>query len=148
MLIGGCVWDVISKSDGSFVTCSADHTIRFWKMTSNIVECTKLLVLADSTEALKLQNTSELGESLLLGDEGIRCISLSPDERHLASGDRNGNLRVHELESFSCISSFPAHNSEILTLDFSHSSDSKNPQLLASGSRDRYLVQLKLNLFF
>ena len=29
---------------------------------------------------------------------GVRCIRISPDGRHLASGDRAGNIRVHELQ--------------------------------------------------
>jgi WD40 repeat protein len=29
----------------------------------------------------------------------LRCISLSPDGSHLASGDKLGNIRIHDLES-------------------------------------------------
>ena len=31
--------------------------------------------------------------------DSIRCIKVSPDGRHLASGDEVGNIRVHSLET-------------------------------------------------
>ena len=31
--------------------------------------------------------------------DSIRCIKVSPDGRHLASGDEVGNIRIHSLET-------------------------------------------------
>lgn len=75
-------------------------------------------------------------ETSFLGEEGIRCLAVSPDERHLASGDRTGNLRIHDLDTYECVSILPAHDTEILSLAYSCPS-TDGPKLLASGSRDR-----------
>lgn len=91
-----------------------------------------------------VENTTDLkmdsnvgGENIFVGDGGIRCIAFSPDERHLAFGDRNGNLHIYDTGDFKRIASFPAHEGEVMTLDYSCPASGCQP-LLASGSRDRY----------
>lgn len=37
----------------------------------------------------------------------------------MASGDRNGNLRVHDMDSWDQITYQEAHDSEILSIDIS-----------------------------
>ena len=32
------------------------------------------------------------------GKNGVRCLCVSPDRQYLASGDRSGNIRVHNLQ--------------------------------------------------
>jgi WD40 repeat protein len=54
-----------------------------------------------------------------VSEGGIRCIKISPDGQHIASGDKQGNLRVHDLNTFAPLLSNEAHDSEILTLDYS-----------------------------
>lgn len=54
-----------------------------------------------------------------LPDFGIRSIKISSDGKHLATGDRSGNLRVHDLDTWEQITYQEAHDSEILSLDMS-----------------------------
>lgn len=50
---------------------------------------------------------------------GVRCIRISPDGHHLASGDRSGNIRIHELQRMDEICKIEAHESEVLSLEYS-----------------------------
>uniref|UniRef100_A0A4W5JQJ7 Mitogen-activated protein kinase binding protein 1 n=1 Tax=Hucho hucho TaxID=62062 RepID=A0A4W5JQJ7_9TELE len=68
---------------------------------------------------------------------GIRTICVSPDGKHLASGDRNGMLRVHDLSSMAEIQKVEAHDSEILCLEYSK--PETGLKLLATASRDRLI---------
>lgn len=100
--------------------------------------------VAETTAELKLDSNVG-GENHLLGDGGIRCLALSPDERHLAFGDRNGNIHIHDAVDFRQVALFPAHEGEVMTLDYSCPPNNSR-SLLASGSRDRsvnfYIRQL------
>ncbi len=100
-----------SESD-SFLTCSSDGSVRVW--TSDAVRCRS--VRSNVSPAAEREcgdderwRDSELSQDLhhvfytedsaaLLdaeGSSGIRSICVSPDGRHLASGDRHGTLRFH-----------------------------------------------------
>ena len=88
---------------------------------------------------------------------GVRCIDVSPDGRWLASGDRQGRIRVHDLQNMSEYSNMKSHDAEVLSISFCpkpppkgldgsgkiHEVDVANarpftqPSLLASGGRDR-----------
>uniref|UniRef100_A0A6I8NY92 MABP1/WDR62 second WD40 domain-containing protein n=1 Tax=Ornithorhynchus anatinus TaxID=9258 RepID=A0A6I8NY92_ORNAN len=68
---------------------------------------------------------------------GIRSVCISPNGQHLASGDRVGTLRVHELQSLSEMLRVEAHDSEILCLEYSK--PDTGLKLLASASRDRLI---------
>jgi WD40 repeat protein len=129
-------------SNGNFVTSSADKTIKFWNLESKVhktpfsKELVKSLAICDNCAELKMENMAG-SESSFIGEEGIRCLAVSPDEKHLASGDRAGNLRVHDIDTFECVSTLPAHDTEILSLAYS-CPFSDGTRFLASGSRDRY----------
>uniref|UniRef100_A0A671YSG9 Mitogen-activated protein kinase binding protein 1 n=1 Tax=Sparus aurata TaxID=8175 RepID=A0A671YSG9_SPAAU len=68
---------------------------------------------------------------------GIRTICVSPDGKHLASGDRNGMLRIHDLGSMEEILKVEAHDAEILCLEYSQ--PETGLKLLATASRDRLI---------
>ncbi|KAI8853233.1 WD40-repeat-containing domain protein [Chytridium lagenaria] len=75
-----------------------------------------------------------------VGDEvqrGIRSLKISKDGKLLASGDRLGNVRVYELETFSMLKYMEAHDAEVLTMDFS--SDVDGLRFLSTGGRDRLI---------
>lgn len=65
---------------------------------------------------------------------GVRCITISPDGTHLASGDRAGNIRVHELQFMDEICKIEAHDAEVLCLEYS--------QPVGQGSRKRYWIEI------
>ncbi|XP_075470430.1 mitogen-activated protein kinase-binding protein 1 isoform X2 [Ascaphus truei] len=161
-----CVWNVevypeVKDSNqaclppNSFITCSSDSTIRLWNMeTSNIhgtalhrnilsSDLMKILLVDSNTQALTDADCNSAG----LGDKvdsqaldtkvGIRTVCVSPTGQHLASGDRTGTLRVHELQSLAELLKVEAHDSEILCLEYSKPETGLN--LLASASRDRLI---------
>ena len=49
---------------------------------------------------------------------GVRCIRISPNGKHLASGDRSGNIRVHELQFMDELCKIEAHDAEVIVTAF------------------------------
>jgi WD40 repeat protein len=68
---------------------------------------------------------------------GARCLKISPFGCHLATGDRNGNIRIYDLKQLESIILIEAHESEILYLQYSQPESGR--LLLASSSRDRLI---------
>lgn len=62
---------------------------------------------------------SEKQENQYDGKCGIRALKVSPDGRHLASGDRSGNLRIYAVADFSLLYQLSAHDGEVLCLEYS-----------------------------
>jgi WD40 repeat protein len=46
---------------------------------------------------------------------------MSSDGQMMASGDRNGNLRVHDMNTWETLTYQEAHDSEILSIDLTNS---------------------------
>ncbi|XP_076618757.1 WD repeat domain 62 isoform X3 [Colletes latitarsis] len=164
-----CIWGVEmyptgtdsigSMPGGSFVTCSSDDTIRVWNLEKdvsptdtiykrNIYSNELLKVLYVDTELTYLKDldlaaagSTEKSDASYDGRNGVRSIRVSPDGKHLASGDRSGNIRIHDLSTLEELCLIEAHDAEVLCLEYSkftrHSPDA--PRLLASASRDRLI---------
>ena len=49
----------------------------------------------------------------------MRCIRISPDGKHLSSGDRAGNVRVHDIQFMDELCKIEAHDAEVLCLEYS-----------------------------
>ncbi|XP_004388234.1 WD repeat-containing protein 62 [Trichechus manatus latirostris] len=141
---------------GSFLTCSSDNTIRFWNTDSspdshwqkNIFSNTLLKVVYVENDIQHLQDTSHFPDR---GSEngtpmdvkaGVRVMQVSPDGQHLASGDRSGNLRIHELHFMDELLKVEAHDAEVLCLEYSKPETGLT--LLASASRDRLIHVLNV----
>ncbi|XP_057568277.1 WD repeat-containing protein 62 isoform X2 [Hippopotamus amphibius kiboko] len=141
---------------GSFLTCSSDNTIRFWNMDSspdshwqkNIFSNTLLKVVYVENDIQHLQDMSHFPDR---GSEngmpvdmkaGVRVMQVSPDGQHLASGDRSGNLRIHELHFMDELVKVEAHDAEVLCLEYSRPETGLT--LLASASRDRLIHVLNV----
>ncbi|KAM4633751.1 mitogen-activated protein kinase-binding protein 1-like [Polymixia lowei] len=142
-------------SSGGFLSCSSDNTIRLWCMerqgraqvhTHNVLSNDLLNVIyMDGNTAAPLDSESTAcvnAEKAWDGQTaesrtGIRSICVSPDGKHLASGDRNGMLRVHDLSSLEEILKVEAHDAEILCLEYSK--PETGLKLLATASRDRLI---------
>lgn len=56
-------------------------------------------------------------------DFGIRSLKMDKKGMLLATGDRNGNLRVHDMTTWEQITYQEAHDSEILSIDISNPSN-------------------------
>ncbi|XP_072030662.1 uncharacterized protein [Amphiura filiformis] len=157
-----CIWgvEVYPKLDGlremlppdSFITCSSDDTMRIWNtdpaMTSDVFkrniyskELLKILYIDEEYENLLDVDYNPAGTSDKTdpgeGNNGVRCLCVSPDGQYLASGDRSGNIRVHDLQFMDELHCIEAHDSEVLCLEFTIPETGYN--LLASASRDRLI---------
>nr|XP_046229931.1 mitogen-activated protein kinase-binding protein 1-like isoform X3 [Scatophagus argus] len=157
-----CVWDLemfpdvpgelgAGLSPGAFLSCSADNTIRLWHMdgwthSQNILSSNLLnIIYIDGNTSALLDpeyttnvNADKPGDGQTAENRtGIRTICVSPDGKHLASGDRNGMLRVHDLSSIEEILKVEAHDAEILCLEYSK--PETGLKLLATASRDRLI---------
>ncbi|CAG8452818.1 28309_t:CDS:10 [Dentiscutata erythropus] len=162
--------DASPLPENTFVTYSADSTIRFWNFDgsanstgSNVAsagsnnttlkrniyskECMKIIYVdpegkyrssALETKNDKSDSTEQLSSSAV--ESGIRTLKISPDGKLMASGDRGGNLRVHDLDTFKEITYQEAHDAEILTIEFT---DRRMP-----GDRDRILHVFDVNNSF
>ena len=139
---------------GSFITCGSDDTIRIWNMDSAMAtntlyrrniyseELLKTLYIDQELGFIKEADTSlQAGEKDTLYDQrnGVRCIRISPNGKHLASGDRSGNIRVHELQFMDELCKIEAHDAEVLCLEYSLPGGSVTNSYLASASRDRLI---------
>ncbi|XP_042907111.1 mitogen-activated protein kinase-binding protein 1 isoform X2 [Parasteatoda tepidariorum] len=143
---------------GTFLTCSSDDTIRFWNLEPSIEDDTGYHRNIYSTELLKiLYIDSELSylcdtelnssgsndkvDTTYDGKNGVRCLRICPDGRNLASGDRSGNIRIHNLEYVEELCKIEAHDSEVLCLEYSKPAvvNGQETRYLASASRDRLI---------
>lgn len=88
-------------------------------------------------------NEKQQQKSSYDGRNGVRSIRVSPDGKHLASGDRSGNIRIHETSNMKEICKVEAHDAEILCLEYT-GGDSEH-KLLASASRDRLIHVFDVN---
>ncbi|XP_051775691.1 mitogen-activated protein kinase-binding protein 1 isoform X3 [Erpetoichthys calabaricus] len=158
-----CVWSIevypelpdSSQSrlpPGSILTCSADNTVRLWDLDNHSTMLTRNVISNDLLKIIYMDNNtsflldtecnagsaSEKAESQTADIKaGIRTLCIRPDGQHLASGDRTGILRVHDLKTMEEILKVEAHDSEILCLEYSKPDTGLN--LLATASRDRLI---------
>ncbi|XP_074041740.1 WD repeat domain 62 isoform X2 [Leptinotarsa decemlineata] len=154
-----CIWGVEMAPPnsplppGSFLTCSSDDTIRVWTLDklnennskgmyqSNIYsnELLKVVYVDKDLSFIKdldISGTTEKQENTSYdGRNGVRCIRVSPDGKHLASGDRAGNIRIHDSTTMKELIKIEAHDAEVLCLEYSDTS----LNLMASASRDRLI---------
>ncbi|XP_073683651.1 mitogen-activated protein kinase-binding protein 1 [Garra rufa] len=158
-----CVWSVEvypesrdgeqpRLSPGLFLSCSSDNTIRLWNtdvqnttLSRNVIsnDLQKVIYMDSNTSTLLdtdctiSSNSEKVDPQTSDNRTGIRTMCVSPDGLHLASGDRNGTLRIHDLESMEEIMDVQAHDSEILCLEYSK--PETGLKLLATASRDRLI---------
>nr|XP_031827245.1 mitogen-activated protein kinase-binding protein 1 [Nomia melanderi]XP_031827246.1 mitogen-activated protein kinase-binding protein 1 [Nomia melanderi]XP_031827247.1 mitogen-activated protein kinase-binding protein 1 [Nomia melanderi] len=164
-----CIWgvemyptgseSVDAMPAGSFITCSSDDTIRVWNLEKDVSpsdtlykrniysnELLKVLYIDPELTYLKdldlaAAGSTEKSDASYDGRNGVRSIRVSPDGKHLASGDRSGNIRIHDLSSLEELYLIEAHDAEVLCLEYSKFSrySADPPRLLASASRDRLI---------
>ncbi|XP_064622019.1 mitogen-activated protein kinase-binding protein 1-like isoform X4 [Lineus longissimus] len=168
-----CVWGLEVYPDmpsdkqpalppGSFITCSSDDTIRFWNLDTHVNTDIGLRRNIYSHDLLKVvytdpeytfvcntdNNTGEKADAAYEGKNGVRSIKVSPDGQRLASGDRMGNIRLHDLNFFEELCLIEAHDGEVLSLEFSQSEKEGRPLYLSTASRDRLIHIFDVNKDF
>ncbi|KAJ8707643.1 hypothetical protein PYW07_011320 [Mythimna separata] len=126
---------------GTFLTCSSDDTVRLWQLTpqpTNIYsnELNKVFYIDPDLKFLKdVDLTTDKDKSKSYDDKtGVRCVRVSLDGQHIASGDRSGNVWVHAAAGGALLHTLEAHDAEVLCLEYA-----ERPRLLASASRDRLI---------
>ncbi|KAK2583706.1 hypothetical protein KPH14_009627 [Odynerus spinipes] len=164
-----CIWGVemyptgtdsiAAMPPGSFITCSSDDTIRVWNLEKDVLssdtlykrniyssELLKVLYVDPELTYLKdldlaAAGSTEKSDASYDGRNGVRSIRVSPDGKHLASGDRSGNIRIHDVSTLEELCLIEAHDAEVLCLEYSRFSrySVETPRLLASASRDRLI---------
>ncbi|XP_018057548.1 PREDICTED: mitogen-activated protein kinase-binding protein 1 isoform X3 [Atta colombica] len=163
-----CIWGVEmypvdtdsinAMPPGSFITCSSDDTIRVWNLEKdihndtlykrNIYSNELLKVLYIDSELIYLKDldlaaagSTERSDTSYDSRNGVRSIRVAPDGKHLASGDRSGNIRIYDISSLKELCLIEAHDAEVLCLEYSKFSrhSLNTPRLLASASRDRLI---------
>lgn len=145
--------------EGGFVTSGADNTIRFWNpetgQMSGMVKAgpvdSELLKVSTSSASpgmpgifVKQKKNSNCSSHADFetgrpkGDHGIKCLRFSEDGLHLASGDRDGFVRVFD-SSLETVFVTKSHEGDVNALAFSRPVTADEPVLLASAGRDRKL---------
>lgn len=160
----GCIWalemypqlEEDSKPvlpPGSFLTASGDNTIRVWNLNTHMPENTAYKRNIYSNELLKIvyadpslgslcnvdynpAGATDKTDTTYDGKNGVRSIRVSPDGAHLASGDRQGNIRIYDMEYLTEQKCVEAHESDVMCLEYSYT---KEGRLLATSSRDRLI---------
>ncbi|KAK3792309.1 hypothetical protein RRG08_007385 [Elysia crispata] len=138
---------------GSFLTASGDNTIRVWNLNTHMPENTAYKRNIYSNELLKIvyadpslgslcnvdynpAGATDKTDTTYDGKNGVRSIRVSPDGAHLASGDRQGNIRIYDMEYLTEQKCVEAHESDVMCLEYSYT---KEGRLLATSSRDRLI---------
>ncbi|ORX96697.1 WD40 repeat-like protein, partial [Basidiobolus meristosporus CBS 931.73] len=164
-----------SAAPESFATCSSDGTIRFWNLerlhvTSSIStrsespiwptqysgnifsrELRSILFIGQhSGESAKPENSDKATPLIpkTSNNTAIRTIKISPDGRYIASGDKEGNLRVHDLLTMKQVSEQEVHIGDVLAIDFSDPSTTGFPLMIATAGRDRMIHIFDVNNSF
>ncbi|XP_009882018.1 PREDICTED: WD repeat-containing protein 62, partial [Charadrius vociferus] len=145
-----------SLPPGSFLTCSSDNTIRAWTLGSGSARpqrgsaysrnLSNIIYVDNDTQHLQdSSGAPERSENVAHLDvkAGVRVMQVSPEGEYLASGDRGGTLRIHELRFMQVVAKVEAHDSEILCLEYSK--PETGAALLASASRDRLIHVLNVD---
>ncbi|XP_023225162.1 mitogen-activated protein kinase-binding protein 1-like [Centruroides sculpturatus] len=160
---GACIWGIEHYPElsngvlpsGTFLTCSSDDTIRVWNFDSGISQSCPYQRNIYSYELLKIfytdpdftflcdsdinpSGSNDKVDTVYDGRNGVRCLRISPDGNHLASGDRSGNIRIYDIQCAEMMCKIEAHDSEVLCLEYSRSVNGKG-KYLASASRDRLI---------
>ncbi|KAJ3025949.1 hypothetical protein HDV00_012293, partial [Rhizophlyctis rosea] len=142
----------------TFATHSSDGTIRFWNVDTpgegeeqqqryigrNLWSKDLLKVVyvdKGGVEKCNRRDGFDTTDSEAANGEktGVRALKVSGDGRWMCSGDRAGNVRIHDLRDFSQVTYMEAHEAELLAIDFTAMGDTQSPTYLATASRDRLI---------
>jgi centriolar protein POC1 len=95
-----------------------------------------LVASEDGTVSIWSLETLVFLHSIKVSDDTIRCISVSADDKQVAFGCRNNQIKIYNLEDYSPIKTLIGHTMSVFSLQYSPSGN-----YLVSGSRD---AQIKI----
>ncbi|KAI8968888.1 hypothetical protein BDF20DRAFT_826852, partial [Mycotypha africana] len=123
----------------SFISPSNSTTVSAHRRNIYSRELVKMLYVdSEAAEFSKIRGDIDSIEDQY-PDYGIRSVKISSDGSIIASGDRSGNLRVHDMRTWKLLNFQEAHDSEILSIDLTTSENDECPNLIATASRDRMI---------
>ncbi|XP_078447792.1 transducin/WD40 repeat-like superfamily protein isoform X2 [Wolffia australiana] len=167
----GCIWDIknlpardldpigsaesdkVSCREVSFVTCSADGTVRQWDIAllthlessqdqKDLTQNEQITSFVDESSCSSVQLVScgildHENVDANLDDNAFRTMAVSSDGQYLAAGDLRGNLHIFNLQTstYTCIKE--AHRADILTVYFGIKGSCDKSHYLVTGSKDR-----------
>ncbi|CAL5229844.1 g13253 [Coccomyxa viridis] len=124
----GAVWSVVPLPDGSgFVSCSADHSVKFWEWEILSAGAEGSAGQAPASRRLSARHA----RTLKMADD-VLCICISPDGRLIAAALLDSTIQVHFMDSLKFFLSLYGHKLPVLSMDISTDSS-----LLISGSADK-----------
>ena len=101
------VWDIKSLDNGKqFVSTSADKTVCVWDRAGNLLRTLK-------GHGGKIRHNNP-------PNEGVTAIAKACDDRHIMTGDSDGNLRYWDIENGDCLWSIPGHESAVTSIAISN----------------------------
>ncbi|KAL5258953.1 hypothetical protein ACHWQZ_G009430 [Mnemiopsis leidyi] len=138
----------MSLPKGTFITGSSDNTIKIWNLNTLDPEdqvktkrniYSKELMTQIYTDKDFAWLRARRGNAVSDNASGITALAISPHGDVVASGDKSGNLRVHDLMDLSCmeLAKIEGHDAEILALSFTRPDSYWH--YLVSASRDRLM---------
>jgi WD40 repeat protein len=95
-----------------------------------------LIASEDGTVSVWGLDSLDLIHSIKVSADTIRCIAISPDEKHVAFGCRDNTIQIYDLEDYTLIKTVHGHTMSVFSLAYS-----PDGSYLVSGGRD---AQLKI----
>ena len=126
--------------DQSLQTSSADNADSISNCSSqlnNSVSSSSTITNLPLSSINTFNPTSDTSDKSASSKLGARCLKISPYGNHLATGDRNGNIKIFDLTTLESVCMIEAHDGEVLYLQYSPPESGR--LLLASSSRDRLI---------
>ncbi|KAK5964971.1 putative wd40 protein [Trichostrongylus colubriformis] len=138
---------------GSFITAGVDGTVRIWSMdrkkdkacpmpSTNLLSPTlKKIIHVEGDFSSLVEPRGDVGfvpSERVESMTGIRCLTVSPDGKHLVAGSKSGNLHIIDLADpeMNVVEVVSAHELDVQCVEYSDNSRGA-PYLFASGGRDR-----------
>jgi centriolar protein POC1 len=90
-----------------------------------------LVASEDGTVSVWSLKTLEFLHSVAISDDTVRCISISPDEKQVAFGCRDNQVKIYDLEDYTLIKTLHGHAMSVFSLGFT-----RDGNYLISGGRD------------
>lgn len=149
----------LSVDEQKIFSCSDDRTVRAWDDLSGGFEvlytqekavlcldrskCGEFLVSGGSDKQIILYNlvTKSINYVLSEFSSGVWAVKISPNNKYLAAGDANGNIKVWHFNDWDTSKSYQGHTKRISKLGFNSSET-----CLFSGSNDTTIRIWSLDL--